>query len=107
MSEKRDQLIGARFTQKEREIIEKIAESRKNNLTEFIRESVFSHIFNLENNDGIIDVHFFMEKLKDMTNSIRTITGCIEKMRKGLNIKDIKKLIYDLEKEYEGKITNY
>lgn len=46
--ENRKKYIGARFTEKEKEFIKKIAEKRNLSLSDLVRESIFSHITFLE-----------------------------------------------------------
>jgi len=47
--------IGARFTEREREHIQKIAKKRNQTISELIREAIFSHINFLEDNKGNLE----------------------------------------------------
>ncbi len=48
----REYYLGARFTAKEKDYIQKFAEKLKLSLSDLIRESVFSHLNLLEKNEG-------------------------------------------------------
>jgi len=88
MSEKRDHLIGVRFTKKERQLIKKFVKDRNCTLTEFIRESVFSHINNLSNNVGNLDVDEFARNFDYIEKSTEIVLKSIKKMSSE-EVKDI------------------
>lgn len=78
MTEKRDHLIGARFTKREKEIIENFTESRNTNLTDFVREAIFSHMSNLKKNVGIINLDKIMEEFGKIEDSAKTVFNSID-----------------------------
>lgn len=98
MTEKRDQVIGVRFTKKEREIIENFAEFRNNTLTEFIRESVFSHMNNLKDNVGNLNVDEFINNFKNIEKSAQIVLKSVKKLKKRLNVYDLDRLNFNLSK---------
>lgn len=89
MNIKRDQTIGIRFTSRERELIEDFAEKRNSSLTEFIRESVFSHMNDLVNNTEKIDLEVILKNFKQITNATRLINKSIDKLKRNLEIDDL------------------
>ena len=95
MSEKKDQIIGIRFTSRERELIEDFAEKRNSSLTEFMRESIFSHINNLVDSPNKIDLDVFLKNFKQITNATRIINKSIDKLKKNLEIDDLINLIIE------------
>jgi len=98
MIENRDQLIGIRFTKKEKAVIKSLAENRNLTLTDFIREAVFSHINHLKKYVGDINVDFFMEKFNTMNDSITELKKCIKLMKKEFDIYDLVKIEHTLLK---------
>ncbi|KKM78830.1 hypothetical protein LCGC14_1355960 [marine sediment metagenome] len=86
MNEKRDKIIGIRFTAKENEFIKDFAEKRNNSLTELIREAVFSHINNIINSKKI-DLDSLFTSFIDIKNATRIINKTIEKAKKMLDFK--------------------
>ena len=87
MEEQKSQLIGVRFTETEREIIEKIVSNKKNtNLTDFIREAVFSHIYNLKENVAFVKVNSSLNKLKNMEKNIASLSKIIKSLKKSLTL---------------------
>lgn len=99
MSEKKDHLIGIRFTKKEWQLIKKIAQIRKCTLSEFIRESVFSHINYLSNNVGNLDVDEFMVNFDCIEQSAELVLKSIEKLKKRLNMYDFERLNYNFTRQ--------
>ncbi|MFW9973626.1 MAG: hypothetical protein ACFFDF_25825 [Candidatus Odinarchaeota archaeon] len=88
MSEKRDQLIGTRFTRKEKEIIENFVKDHNSNISDFVREAIFSHMNNLSENVGVINLDKLIDefkKIKDSANvtlnSIDTIVNLFQEYR--------------------------
>ncbi len=98
MTEKRDQVIGVRFTKKERKIIENFAEFRNNTLTEFIRESVFSHMNNLKDNVGNLNVDEFVNNFKSIEKSAQIVLKSVKKLKKRLNVYDLERLNFNISK---------
>jgi len=98
MIEKREKLIGIRFTKKEREVIETLAENRDLTLTDFIREAVFSHINNLTNNVGNIDVEFFLTKFDKMNDSINILKEYVKIMKREFDVYDLARIEHNLMK---------
>ncbi|HDZ18093.1 hypothetical protein LCGC14_1040050 [marine sediment metagenome] len=96
MIEKRDQLIGIRFTKKEGDIIKSLAKNRDITITDFIREAVFSHINNLKENVGNINIDFFMKNFKLINDSVDSVNESIKVMKKEFNLYDFSKLKVDL-----------
>lgn len=101
MNERRNQLIGARFTRKEKNFIENYIKSRNISLTEFLREAVFSHINNLKDNVGNIDVSEFLMIFNDVEKSIKVILDNIKFLSESIDIYGLKKL------DMEFKNQNY
>lgn len=99
MSEKRDHLIGVRFTKKERYLIRKFAQERNCTLTEFIRESVFSHINNLSNYVGNLDVDEFVINFDCIEKSAEIVLKSIKKLKKKLDVYDFERLNFNLNKQ--------
>lgn len=83
MNEKKDKIIGIRFTTKEKESIKDFAEKRNNSLTEFIRESIFSHINNIINSKKI-DLDSLFTSFIDIKNATRIINKTIDKAKTNL-----------------------
>lgn len=94
MTEKRDQLIGARFTKREKEIIENFAESQNTNLTDFVRESIFSHMNNLTQNVGIINLDKLIKEFCKIEGSAKTILNSVDLIRNLLEEYGLKKEKY-------------
>ena len=99
MNEKRDHLIGVRFTKKERHLIKKIAQDRNCTLTEFKRESVFSHINNLLNNVGNLEVDEFAVNFECIEKSAEIVLRSIKKLKKRLGVYDFERLHFNLTKQ--------
>ncbi len=99
MTEKKDQLIGIRFTKEEKQIIENLARTRNSTMTEFIRESVFSHINNLFDNVGNLDVDEFLINFNKIEKSAETVLKSILILKKKLDIYDFEKLKFNLAKQ--------
>ncbi len=55
MPDIRTRYIGARFTEKEKEGIQKIAKKRNQTISELFREAIFSHINFLKENQGNLE----------------------------------------------------
>lgn len=91
MTERRTELIGVRFTETEKPLIKRIADNRKIPITEFVREAIFSHINNLR--DEIpLEMHFFMNKFKNILNSTENIVACIKDMKREFNLFDLERI---------------
>lgn len=99
MNEKRDHLIGVRFTKKERQIIKKFVQDRNCTITEFIRESVFSHINNLSNNVGNLEVDEFAVNFERIEKSAEIVLRSIKKLKKRLDVYDFERLNFNLTKQ--------
>ena len=99
MSEKRDHLIGVRFTKKERQLIKKFAQERNCTLTEFIRESVFSHINNLSDNVGNLEVDEFAVNFDYIEKSAEIVLKSIKKLKKKLDVYNFERLNFNLTKQ--------
>lgn len=80
MSEKRDQLLGARFTQKERDLIELIVNLNDTSISDFIRTSVFSHISNISKDTGI-DVQKILEEFDCIEYNANKIINKIAELK--------------------------
>lgn len=76
-------MIGVRFTQKERRIIESIAEYRDKNLTEFLRTAVFTHIRNLSRKVPI-DLSAIRSDIEDVEGSAQEVLYHIQKIKERL-----------------------
>jgi len=98
MTEKRDHLIGARFTKREKEIIESFTESRNTNLTDFIRESVFSHMNNLKENVGIINLEGLIKEFSKIEDSSKITLNSIDTIKNLLQEYGLTKLNYSAKK---------
>ncbi|MBD3211070.1 MAG: ribbon-helix-helix protein, CopG family [Candidatus Lokiarchaeota archaeon] len=75
MVDTRDFYIGARFTGKEKEYIEKIAEKRGISLSELLREALFSHlnfIKQFDNEDGKIELILISDQTETFEGKIKT-----------------------------------
>ena len=109
MTEKKDKLIGIRFTKEERQLIEKLARARSCTITEFIRESVFSHINNLYDNVGILDVDEFLINFKKIEKSAETVLRSISILKKKLDIYDFERLKFNLmeQKTNSEKVEDF
>jgi len=99
MTEKKDHLIGIRFTKEERQLIENFARERNCTLTEFIRESVFSHINNLTDNVGNLDVDEFLINFNNIEKSAETVLKSITLLKKRLDIYDFERLKFNFKKQ--------
>ena len=55
MPDIRARYIGARFTEKEKECIQKIAKKRNQTISDLFREAIFSHIKFLRDNHGNLE----------------------------------------------------
>ncbi|TFF63580.1 MAG: hypothetical protein EU521_01110 [Promethearchaeota archaeon] len=74
MPNTRDFYVGARFTEKEKEYIEKIADKRDLTLSELLREAIFSHINFLkqfDKEDGKIELVMISEETKITKSKIK------------------------------------
>jgi len=60
------------------EIIEHFAESQNRNLTDFIREAIFSHMNNLIENVGIINLDKLIKELEKIEDSTKITFNSIE-----------------------------
>lgn len=60
--------VGVRLTAEEKKMIETIKGNAK--MSEFLREAIFSHIGNINDNAGAIDVSLFLTQLNVMKKSI-------------------------------------
>ncbi len=99
MSKKKDQLIGIRFTREERQLIENVARKRNCTLTEFIRESVFSHINNLSENVGTLEVDEFLINFNNIEKSADIVLKSVAELKKRLDVYDFKRLNFNLSKQ--------
>ena len=104
MSERRNQLIGARFTRKEKNFIENYIKSRNISLTEFLREAVFSHINNLKDNVGNIDVSEFLMIYYDMEKASKVILNNIKSLRESIDTYGLKKLDMEFKNQKSKEI---
>ena len=104
MNEKKDQIIGIRFTSRERELIEDFAEKRNSSLTEFMRESIFSHMNNLVDNNNKIDLDAFLKNFKQITDATQTINKNIDKLKKNLEIDDLVNLIIEFNESSGSEV---
>lgn len=105
MSERKDQLIGARFTEKEKKVIETIAEKRNLTLTKFLREAIFSHINHLMENVGNINIDLVMTNFEILKNSIERVEKCIKNMESEFEGYELSRLKFNLLKS-AGAIEN-
>ena len=99
MNEKKDKLIGIRFTKEERQLIENLARERNCTMTEFIRESIFSHINNLADNVGNLDVDEFLINFNSIEKSAEIVLNSIEILKKRLDIYDFERIKFNLAKQ--------
>lgn len=106
MREKRDQIIGIRFTSRERELIEDFAEKRNDSLTGFMRESIFSHMNNLVNHANKIDLDVFFSNFKQITNATRIINKSIGKLKKNLELDDLVSLTTKFREGSESEVIS-
>ena len=102
MSDKRDKTIGIRFTSKERDLIEELAEKRNCSLTEFIREAVFSHMNHLVNKGDQIELEVLLTNFDCITDATRIINKSIDKLKKKLEIDDLIDIITNYSEGSEG-----
>jgi uncharacterized protein (DUF1778 family) len=102
MSDKRDKTIGIRFTSKERELIEELAETRNCSLTGFIREAVFSHMNHLVNKGDEIDLEVLLTNFDRITDATRIINTSIDKLKKKLEIDDLINILSNYSESSEG-----
>ncbi|KKN16397.1 hypothetical protein LCGC14_0976360 [marine sediment metagenome] len=102
MSKNKDQLVGIRFTKEEKQLIETFTQERNCTITEFIRESVFSHINNLTHNVGNLDVDEFFSNFKNIEKSAEIVLKSITVLKKRLNVYDFKRLYFNLTKQEKG-----
>lgn len=94
MTEKREQLIGARFTRREREIIENFVESQNTNITDFVREAIFSHMNNLKENVGIINLDKIIEELGKIEDSSKITMNSLDTLKSLLQEYGLTKMNY-------------
>ncbi|MBD3212944.1 MAG: hypothetical protein GF311_10080 [Candidatus Lokiarchaeota archaeon] len=107
MNGKRDQLVGIRFTEEERELIENFADERNLNLSDFIRESIFSHMYNLKNKGKAnMDLGEFINSLKKINQANEIIDLNLEKLKKNLDIIDLKRIEFDFTKIKHSDLKN-
>ncbi len=99
MTEKKDHLIGIRFTKEERQLIENFARERNCTITEFIRESIFSHINNLADKVGNLDVDEFLIKFNNIEESAEIVLKSIAILKKRLDIYDFERAKFDFTKQ--------
>jgi len=99
MTKKKDHLIGIRFTKEERNLIENYAQERNCTITEFIRESIFSHIHKLSDDVGNLDVDDFLFNFNKIEKSAEIVLKSIALLKKKLDVYDFKRLNYNLTKE--------
>jgi len=100
MQEKRNHLIGARFTRKEKDFIDHFIKSRNITLTEFLREAVFSHINSLKDNVGNIDVYEFLMKFNEVEKSSKEILENIKFLRDCIDVYGLKKLAMEFKNQH-------
>jgi len=81
MTEKREQLIGARFTKREKEIIENFVKSQNTNITDFVREAIFSHMNNLKENVGIINLDTLIEELGKIEDTTKITMNSLDTLK--------------------------
>ncbi len=55
MQENRNHYIGARFTKKEKETIQNAAKTKNQNISELIRDAIFTHLNFIEKNQGNLE----------------------------------------------------
>lgn len=70
---KKTQLIGIRLTEDEKKMIDLLARKGERTLTSFIREAVFSHIYNLIESENKIDLNLIVDNLNKINLSIKEI----------------------------------
>ncbi len=92
IKENKEGYIGARFTKKEKEGIVAFASKRNIHLSDFVREALFSHIENVKDNAGVIDIESFQEQLTIIKSSIIRLeqkfqSYDISRLRHNLNLK--------------------
>ena len=104
MNEKKDQIIGIRFTSREKELIEDFAEKRNSSLTEFMRESIFSHINSLVDSPSKIDLDIFLRNFKQIANATKIINKCTDKLKKSLEIEDLTNLIIEFNESSKNEV---
>jgi predicted DNA-binding protein len=92
MTKKKDHLIGIRFTKEERQLIENFARERNCTITEFIRESIFSHINHL-------DVDDFLINFNNIEKSAEIVLKSIAILKKRLDIYDFERLKFNSTKQ--------
>ncbi len=85
MKEKREEFVGIRFTTKEKQIIDSIVERRNSTLAEFIRESIFTHIYNLENYKNEINLKKMYDNVRNMKSSLDNLFIIFREMKKELD----------------------
>ncbi len=99
MTKKKDHLIGIRFTKEERQLIENFARERNCTITEFIRESIFSHINHLADNVGNLDVDDFLINFNNIEKSAEIVLKSIAILKKRLDIYDFERLKFNSTKQ--------
>ena len=99
MAIKKDHLIGIRFTKEERQLIENFARERKCTITEFIRESIFSHINNLAENVGNLDVDEFLINFNNIEKSAEIVLKSVAILKKRLDIYDFERVKFNLTQQ--------
>ena len=100
MLEKKDQLIGARFSKKEKEVIESFVKKRMMTVTDFVREAIFSHMYNLEDkgvghieyNNIKSQIDLIKEDINKIFKSADNISENIETIDKELTYYDRKRI---------------
>lgn len=71
--ELRKEQIAIRLTETEKDTIETISHIRDQSMAEFVREAIFSHIYNLNQNNYEINLDFILNKFEEINKNIENI----------------------------------
>jgi len=78
--QKRDQFIGVRFTEDEKKEIDKYITLKNITITDFIREAVFSHLYNLTRKNQVDFKHINsdIENIRVLSNKLRLLISQLD-----------------------------
>jgi len=98
MNERKDHLIGARFSKREKRLIENFIKTQNLSLSDFLRQAVFSHMNELNDNVGNIDVHKMLTSFGEIENFCKIILKNINNLKEEIDIYGLKKLNMEFNK---------
>lgn len=97
IKERRNQQIGIRFTQTERNLIEIFASNRNLTLAEYVRECIFLRIQNSQVDIKNLDIAFFTKQLEKLKTTIKALDMTRKTIKKKLTSFEIMSLLANIK----------